>query len=155
MHSTSSPQRDTPVQTDTYSGPRDTTAGQSDIRDSSKAAIDPSNKQDVDINTPGPTSEGRNLTGSGAGPRPLEVVANEHGGDAGLNKKQENISSSNQSSRSENQPEKKSEYHDPKEDEYIKATGFAADGGDFDASKPGAGREADRKYPKGQDTDLY
>jgi hypothetical protein len=31
--------------------------------------------------------------------------------------------------------------------EYVKSTGLAADGGDFDASKPGAGREADRKYP--------
>ncbi|KPM46217.1 hypothetical protein AK830_g309 [Neonectria ditissima] len=28
--------------------------------------------------------------------------------------------------------------------EYVKTTGFAADGGDFDATKPGAGREADR-----------
>lgn len=27
-----------------------------------------------------------------------------------------------------------------------KSTGLAADGGDFDATKPGAGREADRKY---------
>lgn len=29
--------------------------------------------------------------------------------------------------------------------EYVRTTGFAADGGDFDATKPGAGREADRK----------
>ncbi|KAH7001818.1 hypothetical protein EDB80DRAFT_62725 [Ilyonectria destructans] len=28
--------------------------------------------------------------------------------------------------------------------EYVRTTGFAADGGDFDATKPGAGREADR-----------
>lgn len=28
---------------------------------------------------------------------------------------------------------------------YVKSTGLAADGGDFDATKPGAGREADRK----------
>jgi hypothetical protein len=29
--------------------------------------------------------------------------------------------------------------------EYVKSSGLAADGGDFDASKPGAGAEADRK----------
>ena len=28
----------------------------------------------------------------------------------------------------------------------VKSTGLAADGGDFDATKPGAGKEADRKY---------
>ncbi|KAI5460053.1 hypothetical protein BGZ63DRAFT_426002 [Mariannaea sp. PMI_226] len=28
--------------------------------------------------------------------------------------------------------------------EYVRSSGFAADGGDFDATKPGAGREADR-----------
>ena len=30
-------------------------------------------------------------------------------------------------------------------EQYVKSTGLAADGGDFDAAKPGAGREADRK----------
>ena len=29
---------------------------------------------------------------------------------------------------------------------HVKSSGFAADGGDFDATKPGAGREADRKF---------
>ena len=31
-------------------------------------------------------------------------------------------------------------------EQYVKSTGLAADGGDFDATKPGAGREADRKF---------
>ena len=30
--------------------------------------------------------------------------------------------------------------------EYVKSSGVAADGGDFDAANPGAGREADRKF---------
>jgi len=30
---------------------------------------------------------------------------------------------------------------------WVKTSGLAADGGDFDATKPGAGREADRKLP--------
>ena len=29
---------------------------------------------------------------------------------------------------------------------WVKSSGTAADGGDFDAAKPGAGREADRKF---------
>lgn len=29
--------------------------------------------------------------------------------------------------------------------QYVKTSGMAAEGGDFDATKPGAGREADRK----------
>lgn len=31
-------------------------------------------------------------------------------------------------------------------EQYVKSTGLAADGGDFDATKPGAGREADREF---------
>jgi hypothetical protein len=32
------------------------------------------------------------------------------------------------------------------EEHFVKSSGLAADGGDFDAARPGAGREADRKY---------
>lgn len=42
----------------------------------------------------------------------------------------------------------------PQEDEsegtgtkYVESTGLVADGGDFDANRPGAGRDADRKSP--------
>lgn len=31
-------------------------------------------------------------------------------------------------------------------EQYVQSTGLAADGGDFDATKPGAGREADREF---------
>jgi hypothetical protein len=37
-------------------------------------------------------------------------------------------------------------------EQYIKSTGVAADGGDFDATKPGAGREADSRLHKFQRT---
>ena len=30
--------------------------------------------------------------------------------------------------------------------QYVKSSGLAAEGGDFDATKPGAGKEADRKF---------
>lgn len=41
-------------------------------------------------------------------------------------------------------------------EQYVKTTGLAADGGNFDATKPGAGREADRKFthPQQNDCDL-
>ena len=31
-------------------------------------------------------------------------------------------------------------------DMYVKSSGMTADGGDFDATRPGAGREANREY---------
>ena len=42
--------------------------------------------------------------------------------------------------------EEKEEKQDEPGHLYVKSTGVAAEGGDFDAAKPGAGREADRLY---------
>lgn len=120
---------------------KDTTAEQNDTRAPEQA--DKSNKDLHDVDD---TSEGTDAKlGEGPGPRPIEKLAKEFGGDAGnvpvegaSSKPTEVGSGAGESSSSENQP------HDPKEDEYITASGFAADGGDFDATKPGAGREADR-----------
>lgn len=121
---------------------KDTTADQNDTRPPEQA--DKGNKDLHDVDD---TSKGTDAKiGEGPGPRPIDKLAKEHGGDAGnapvegqSSKPNEVGSGAGESSNSENQP------HDPKEDEYITASGFAADGGDFDASKPGAGREADRK----------
>ncbi|KAF4944244.1 hypothetical protein FGADI_12845 [Fusarium gaditjirri] len=121
---------------------KDTSAGQNDTRDPVQADKGNKDLQDVDD-----TSEGTDVKlGEGPGPQPIEKLAKEHGGDAGnapvegTSHKPTEVGSegATESSKSENQP------HDPKEDEYVTASGFAADGGDFDASKPGAGREADR-----------
>ncbi|RGP69757.1 hypothetical protein FLONG3_7709 [Fusarium longipes] len=120
---------------------KDTTAEQNDTRTPEQA--DKGNKDLHDVDD---TSEGTDAKiGEGPGPRPIEKLAKEYGGDAGnvpvegeSSKATEVGSGAGESSKSENQP------HDPKEDEYVTASGFAADGGDFDASKPGAGREADR-----------
>ena len=95
----------------------------------------------------------------GPGPRPLEEVAREHGGDAGSLEKSPSASTTNaaggDSSASLGQ---KGGNVDEDEDgqnakgtgestgeKYIKSSGLKADGGDFDVTKPGAGREADRK----------
>ncbi|RGP67053.1 hypothetical protein FSPOR_6257 [Fusarium sporotrichioides] len=120
---------------------KDTTAEQNDTRTPEQAEKGKKDLHDVDD-----TSEGTDAKiGEGPGPRPIEKLAKEFGGDAGnapvegaSSKHTEVGSGAGESSNKENQP------HDPKEDEYITASGFAADGGDFDATNPGAGREADR-----------
>jgi hypothetical protein len=42
--------------------------------------------------------------------------------------------------------EQKSSKPEATGEEYVKSSGLAADGGDFDVTKPGAGLEADRKF---------
>lgn len=84
----------------------------------------------------------------GEAPKPLAAIAKEHGGDAG--NIQTESESSSAKSKDTNTSEAKEEDHESKGtgEQYVKTTGLAADGGDFDATKPGAGREADRKtYP--------
>jgi hypothetical protein len=79
----------------------------------------------------------------GAGPRPLEVLAKENGGNA-------NAGSGSSSEKRENNLGNAGEEnltgstgHGTGE-QYVKSTGLTADGGDFDATNPGAGKEADR-----------
>ncbi|KAK2612966.1 hypothetical protein QQS21_001077 [Conoideocrella luteorostrata] len=84
----------------------------------------------------------------GAGPKPVAEVAKEHGGDAG-NIGTESKTRSSKSDRAEITEAEDSKDKDKAGDEgtgekYVKTSGLAADGGDFDATKPGAGREADR-----------
>ncbi|KND92808.1 hypothetical protein TOPH_02539 [Tolypocladium ophioglossoides CBS 100239] len=84
----------------------------------------------------------------GAGPKPLATVAKEHGGDAG-NKNETSKGGSDKPATGADGAGNSHDSSDKKESEgtgeqYVKTTGFAADGGDFDATKPGAGREADR-----------
>jgi hypothetical protein len=86
-------------------------------------------------------------------------VAREHGGDAGnSNPASANNSNSQLLDGEETNGNSKTEESDDPMDphakstgegtgeKYIKTTGVAADGGDFDATKAGAGREADRKH---------
>ncbi|KAM0247726.1 hypothetical protein ACHAQJ_009757 [Trichoderma viride] len=92
---------------------------------------------------------------TGNGPRPIEMVARENGGNAaavtdfgvdptasaasGAKKPESAADLMNQETKNTNTNQREAT-----EDEYVKASGLAADGGDFDASKPGAGLEADR-----------
>jgi len=67
---------------------------------------------------------------SGPGPRPLTEVAGKPGG-------------ASSSGGDDDGPQKES-HGEGTGEKYVKSTGMAADGGDFDAAKPGAGKEADR-----------
>lgn len=83
----------------------------------------------------------------GPGPRPLIDVAREHGGDAGTSSSGNNSDSSNLKSPdgSGGHVEGGSGGGEGTGELYVKSSGLAADGGDFDVTQPGAGREADRK----------
>jgi len=73
----------------------------------------------------------------GPGPKPLVEVAKQHDGDAGK--------AENGDAKKPKNDALKEEQAKPKSHQSIHhATGFVADGGDFDAAAPGAGIEADR-----------
>lgn len=83
----------------------------------------------------------------GPAPKSLDVIAKENGGDAG-NLKAESESTSAKDGGGDASAKVDDDNSDESKgtgEQYVKTTGLAADGGDFDATKPGAGREADRK----------
>ncbi|KAH8668354.1 hypothetical protein BX600DRAFT_254602 [Xylariales sp. PMI_506] len=137
--------------------PADTSKGQNDTRDPEDPQTHPKNNPtDVDDTGDGP-NEGQKL--EGAGPKPVEEIAREHGGDAGKAKSSSSVDKAEggvvggEDGGGENADD--DEDVDPSDphakstgegtgEKYVKSTGLAADGGDFDATRPGAGREADR-----------
>lgn len=132
--------------------PSDTTSGQNDTRDPTNPQTNPKNNPtDVDDTEEG-VNKGQKL--DGPGPKPLNEVAKEHGGDAGASEK-------TATSTSEGKTENAAESDDPNDphapskgegtgEKYIKSSGMHADGGDFDAANAGAGREADREFSKAE-----
>jgi hypothetical protein len=73
---------------------------------------------------------------SGPGPKTLEEKAKE-GGAAGAGKADDGDDGPQKESKGEGTGEK-----------YVKSSGMKADGGDFDAANPGAGKEADRTFSR-------
>jgi len=115
--------------------PQDSTKSQNDTR--SPSHVDNTdNKKEPDAldanNNP--------VNIDGPGPKPLEVLAKERGGDAGVVSQP----SDKEAEGGHGNEAKKTTESDGTGELYVKSKGLAADGGDFDASKPGAGREADR-----------
>ncbi|KAI1505521.1 hypothetical protein F5X99DRAFT_368346 [Biscogniauxia marginata] len=123
--------------------PSDTTKGQNDVRDPEDPLTNPkAAPTDVNNTDDGP-NEAQKL--DGPGPKPLDEVAKTHGGDAG-----HSGTSESQELHSDDKQEKKEDALNAEStgegtgEQYVKSCGLKADGGDFDATKPGAGREAER-----------
>ncbi|ORY69687.1 uncharacterized protein BCR38DRAFT_90380 [Pseudomassariella vexata] len=124
--------------------PVDSTKGQNDVRDPEDPQTNPKNAPtDVDNTGDGP-NEAQKL--EGAGPKPLETIAKEKGGDAGQSGGAGGADKG-VGEKDESGPGAPSTGEGTGE-EYVKSSGLKADGGDFDATKPGAGREADRLLEK-------
>ncbi|KAK6834839.1 hypothetical protein PG987_009533 [Apiospora arundinis] len=132
--------------------PADSSKAQNDIRDPENPKTNPKNApKDVD-NTGEGINEAPDL--DAPGPKPLDELARERGGDAG---KVDDAASKGDSGilgddKKKDDAEGKDDPSDPHAkssgegtgEKYVKTSGLQADGGDFDATKPGAGREADR-----------
>jgi hypothetical protein len=127
------------------SGPEDSTMGQNDVRSPENPQTHPkSAPTDVNDSPEEGLNESQKL--DGPGPKPVADVAKEHGGDAG------NSSTSVDAESKKEEKEEKLDSNKATEssgtgEQYVKSSGLQADGGDFDATKPGAGAEADRKFP--------
>ncbi|KAI0435178.1 hypothetical protein F5Y09DRAFT_293934 [Xylaria sp. FL1042] len=124
------------------SGPDDTSKGQGDTRPPEDPKTNPkSAPTDVNDAPEEGVNEAQKL--EGPGPKPLAEVARENGGDAG------NDSTSSVDKPKSNEKEDKETEEDAHKsggtgEQYVKSSGLQADGGDFDATNPGAGKEADR-----------
>ncbi|KAI2637498.1 hypothetical protein GGS21DRAFT_511823 [Xylaria nigripes] len=101
----------------------------------------------------------------GPGPRPIEEVAKESGGDASNNNQTVTSGAKTSIKEADDKEEGEGEGEGGEGDSsgstrsgqteqhknkgtgelYVRSSGMHADGGDFDATKPGAGREADSK----------
>ncbi|KAI0195143.1 hypothetical protein EV127DRAFT_501035 [Xylaria flabelliformis] len=126
--------------------PEDTSKGQGDTRSPEDPKTNPkSAPTDVNDADEEGVNEAQKL--DGPGPKPVAELAKENGGDAG----NDSSASVNKGAKGENKEEKETKEKEEEDNEnkgtgekYVKTTGLQADGGDFDATKPGAGKEADR-----------
>ncbi|KAI1106883.1 hypothetical protein F4804DRAFT_299365 [Jackrogersella minutella] len=126
--------------------PKDSTKDQNDVRDPENPQTNPkSAPTDVNDADDGP-NEAQKL--DGPGPKPVDEVAREHGGDAGkayaggAAGSKESVDDDGDDEDGDG-PGAKSKGEGTGE-QYVKSSGLKVDGGDFDATNPGAGREADR-----------
>jgi hypothetical protein len=107
----------------------------------------------VDDSTPGPDLGENPVKVDGPGPKPIADVAREHGGDAGSAQREGQTADAAAGGNVEGVDEEDGPGAKSKGSgdgtEYVKSTGVYAEGGDFDATKAGAGREADRELSIG------
>lgn len=126
----------------------DMSKAQQDVRDPSDPQTDPKEaqiKSNVDDTGDGIDKGDNPVKVDGPGPRPIAEVAKEYGGDAGNAKPQGSGKREGAKDDEEGDGPQKTSSGEGSGEQYVKSSGLKADGGDFDATKPGAGREADRK----------
>ncbi|KAI1824828.1 hypothetical protein F4861DRAFT_538663 [Xylaria intraflava] len=134
-----------PTEPKTETEPSDSPKGPAGVRPPEDHKISPGSAPAGANDAPkeSPESEAPKL--DSPGPRPIEEVAKEHSGRA------QDISAAPGGAKSgDEEGEAKGGGGDQQEskgtgEKYVKSSGVQADGGDFDAAKPGAGREAERK----------
>ncbi|KAI8634665.1 hypothetical protein F5Y19DRAFT_469726 [Xylariaceae sp. FL1651] len=119
--------------------PLDTSKGQGDTRPPEDPKTNPKSAP-TDVNDTAEEGINEDQKLDGPGPKPLQEVAKEHGGDAG-NGSTPSVDTRNKEDKKDEEKEEKNEGTG---EQYVKSSGLQADGGDFDATKPGAGKEADR-----------
>lgn len=139
----------------------DSTAQQNDTRDPADPSTHPANAapmKNVDNTTGGLDTGDNPVKVDGPGPKPVAILARERGGDAGnvnadasgadLGEPQIGAPGAGSDAAAGQIQHEGGHAKDPAEGEYVKSTGLAADGGDFDATRPGAGAEADRELSR-------
>lgn len=82
---------------------------------------------------------------SGPGPKSLGEKARETGGTLDAGSAAGKAEDGSKAGDDDDGPQKES-HGEGTGEKYVKSSGMKADGGDFDAAKPGAAREADRKF---------
>ncbi|KAK3494481.1 uncharacterized protein B0T23DRAFT_376677 [Neurospora hispaniola] len=119
--------------------PGDSTQAQNDIRSPNDPSTHPTHvnaRENVDDRDGGLDADENPNKGLGSGPKSLGEVAQQHGGVAGK------VEDGGVKDPQNGPP--KEEQAKPESHPIHHATGFQADGGDFDAAAPGAGVDADR-----------
>ena len=125
---------------ETTGGPADESAPSKPSAVEATPAHGDTSHQQTDVRYPENPDEPEVVEPKGPGPKPVAIVAAEHGGDAG----KRDVSTEDESSKPDD--EGLSKENKGTGEQVVTATGFAAEGGDFDATKPGAAKEADRMY---------
>jgi len=119
-----------PITADPSSAPQETQKLQGADR---PTEIPSSEEHDRIKETKKEADEAAAVNTNGPGPKTLEEKTQNGGVDTSADK-------------GENAPQKES-HSEGTGELYVKSSGMKADGGDFDATKPGAGKEADREFP--------
>ncbi|OIW34108.1 hypothetical protein CONLIGDRAFT_210312 [Coniochaeta ligniaria NRRL 30616] len=126
---------------------KDMSKAQQDVRDPSDPQTDPKEaqiKSNVDDTGSGLDKGDNPDKVDGPGPRPIAEVAKEYGGDAGNAKPEASQKREGAQDDEEGDGPQKTSSGEGSGEKYVKSSGLKADGGDFDATQPGAGKEADR-----------